>query len=75
MLADKVIIALGGGADSVALLYLLQTLGYSYKAAHYSFHPHDKESDKDEAFVCQLCVERQVPLHIVHPSIIRTIEE
>ena len=75
MPTDKVIIALSGGADSVALLCLLQTLGYNCEAAHCNFHLRGKESDRDQAFVCQLCAKRQVPLHIVHFNTVRTAEE
>lgn len=66
MPADKVLVALSGGADSVALLCLLQVLGYDCEAAHCNFHLRGEESDRDEAFVRRLCAERKVPLHTVH---------
>lgn len=63
---DKILVALSGGADSVALLHLLLSSGYICEAAHCNFHLRDKESDRDEAFVRNLCNEQHVPLHIVH---------
>ena len=50
-------------------------VGYNCEAAHCNFHLRGKESDRDEAFVCQLCAKRQVPLHIVHFNTVRTAEE
>lgn len=63
---DQVLVALSGGADSVALLCVLQTLGYRCEAAHCNFHLRGAESDRDEAFVRDLCQERKVSLHLAH---------
>lgn len=63
---DKMLVALSGGADSVALLHLLLALGYTCEAAHCNFHLRGQESDRDEMFVRQLCQEQQVKLHVVH---------
>ena len=58
--------AVSGGADSVALLVILQNLGYRIEAAHCNFHLRGEESDRDEAFVAQLCRQKGVPLHLAH---------
>lgn len=65
-LKDKVLVALSGGADSVALLHLLLDMGYTCEAAHCNFHLRGDESDRDEAFVRQLCLQLETPLHIRH---------
>ena len=43
-LDDKILVALSGGADSVALLRLLLSLGYTCEAAHCNFHLRGAES-------------------------------
>ena len=48
--AGKVIVALSGGADSVALLTALVRLGFDCTAAHCNFHLRGAESDRDCAF-------------------------
>lgn len=65
-LKDKILVALSGGADSVALLRVLLALGYTCEAAHCNFHLRGEESDRDENFVCHLCNELNVLLHVVH---------
>lgn len=65
-LRDKILVALSGGADSVALLRVLLALGYQCEAAHCNFHLRGEESDRDERFVRQLCREQNVTLHVVH---------
>ena len=60
------LVALSGGADSVCLLLMLQRLGYKVEAMHCNFHLRGEESDRDEAFVADLCRNRNVPLHLAH---------
>lgn len=60
----RALVALSGGADSVALLRVLIGLGYGAEAAHCNFHLRGEESERDEAFVRELCEELSVPLHV-----------
>lgn len=64
--ADKIIVALSGGADSVALLRVLLLERYTCIAAHCNFHLRGEESDRDERFVRTLCSKLNVPLQVVH---------
>ena len=60
------LVALSGGADSVALLRVLMDLGYHVEAVHCNFHLRGEESDRDEKFVSSLCLKYHVPLHLIH---------
>ena len=60
------LVALSGGADSVALLRVLLALGYRVEAAHCNFHLRGDESDRDEQFVKNLCQQNDVQLHLIH---------
>ena len=63
---DRTLVCISGGADSVALLRVLVSLGYSCRAVHCNFHLRDEESNRDEAFVRQLCRQLDVPLDVLH---------
>jgi len=64
---SKVLVALSGGVDSMALLNVLlnlsERLNIEIEAAHFN-HKIRSESDLDERFVLQYCRQKGVPLHI-----------
>ena len=62
----KVLIALSGGADSVALLIVLHRLGYRCEAIHCNFHLRGEESNRDEQFANDLCERLGIALYTVH---------
>lgn len=72
---DRVICALSGGADSVALLWamllLKDPMGLEVSAAHFNHGLRGEESDRDEAFVRQLCDRWEVPLTVGHGTVTR----
>ena len=65
---DRVICAVSGGADSMALLwgfYLLhEKLGIDLAAAHFNHGLRGAESDRDEEFVRAFCDRFEIPLFI-----------
>ena len=65
---DRVICAVSGGADSVALLFamylLRERLDITLEAAHFNHRLRGEESDADEAFVKELCSRYDIPLHL-----------
>lgn len=65
---SRVVCALSGGADSVALLHCLlslrETLGIQVAAAHFNHCLRGAESDGDEAFVRELCASWSVELAV-----------
>lgn len=69
---DKVIVATSGGADSMALLVLLNGLaiakiGLNLKivAVHVQHHIRGKEAEKDALFVENFCKSKEVPFYRV----------
>ena len=71
---DRIIVALSGGADSVALLYgmylLREKLGITLKAAHFNHGLRGDASDGDEAFCRKLCGFYDIPIHVGRGSVL-----
>jgi tRNA(Ile)-lysidine synthase len=65
---DRVICAVSGGADSMAMLHCLyslrQELQISVEAAHYNHCLRGEEAQRDQEFVEEFCIGRQIPLHL-----------
>lgn len=63
---DGIVVAVSGGADSMALLHILcqlrETLSFSLVAAHVNHGLRGQESDRDAAFVVDTCAKWCVPL-------------
>jgi tRNA(Ile)-lysidine synthase len=65
---DAVLVAVSGGADSVALVYILIELAPKYSLrmaiAHLNHCLRQGESDRDEAFVVSLAKQLELPVYI-----------
>ena len=65
---DRIICAVSGGADSVALLFALYLLKGKLKiqleAAHFNHQLRGEESQRDENFVREFCARYDIPLHV-----------
>ena len=61
---NKLLVAISGGADSVALFLCLKELGYYLELAHCNFNLRGAESDNDEGFVKKLADKFGVRLHL-----------
>lgn len=65
---DRVVCAVSGGADSMALLWSLYTmrreLQLTLEAAHFNHRLRGAESDRDERFVRDFCSAHAIPLTV-----------
>lgn len=61
----EIIVGVSGGTDSVALLHILISLGYSCVIAHCNFHLRMEESDRDELFVRNLASQYKIPYYSI----------
>lgn len=66
---EEVLVALSGGADSVAMLLCLRELGYPVCAFHLNHGLRGDEAARDEDFVRSLCAELGVPLTVAREDI------
>lgn len=63
--ADKLLVAVSGGRDSMLLLWILQRAGYQVEIAHCNFQLRGEESDADEALVCDFAKQNNIPFHAI----------
>ncbi len=74
----RLIVGVSGGADSVCLLYVLgeyqKRVPFEFRVVHVDHGLRGEESQKDAAFVEQLCEDRGIPCEIVK-SEVRTVAE
>ncbi len=77
--ADKVIVALSGGADSVALLFALNSIKEKYNLTLYACHLNHMirgdEADSDESFVRNLCEALNIKLFVKSQDVISLAKE
>lgn len=59
--ADKLLLAVSGGADSMAMTHILHKHKYDISVAHCNFNLRGSESDTDEAFIRDFCTKSNIP--------------
>lgn len=62
--SERLLVGLSGGADSVALLLCLNTLGYDIAAVHINHCLRGEESDRDENFCVELCKKLGIEINV-----------
>jgi tRNA(Ile)-lysidine synthase len=70
---QHLLVAVSGGADSIALLSLLAKLARSWRlkltVVHFNYGLRGTESDGDEAFVASFCQAQHIPLIVRRPTL------
>jgi len=64
--AQRVLLAVSGGRDSVVLTDLMARAGYSFAIAHCNFHLRPGDCDRDELFVRSLATRYGVECFVAH---------
>jgi tRNA(Ile)-lysidine synthetase, N-terminal domain/tRNA(Ile)-lysidine synthetase, C-terminal domain len=62
---DRILLAVSGGIDSMVMLHLFRSLNFSIGVAHCNFQLRGDESDQDESFVRQKCLNDQIPFYSI----------
>jgi tRNA(Ile)-lysidine synthase len=64
--SDRILLAVSGGVDSIAMVRLFNDAGFKFGIAHSNFKLRGDESNEDEAFVRNIADQLGVPFHIKH---------
>src|SRR5690554_5770120 len=62
---DKILLAVSGGKDSMAMLHLFVAAKCNIGVAHCNFQLREKAADEDELFVQQTCQQLNIPFHSI----------
>ncbi len=63
---DRVLLAVSGGMDSMAMVTLFLQANISIGVAHINHHLRGNESDEDAEFIQKYCEEKKIPFYIFH---------
>lgn len=66
--SSNFLLAVSGGADSMALLQLFYSLELKLQVAHVNYHLRGKDSDADQQLVQDFCSENNIPFHLYEVS-------
>ncbi|MDG1475894.1 MAG: tRNA lysidine(34) synthetase TilS [Vicingaceae bacterium] len=60
---DKVLLTVSGGKDSMLMLHLFEAANLVFGVAHCNFQLRGEEANKDELFVREYCLEKNITFH------------
>jgi len=63
---DRILLAVSGGVDSVAMVQLFRDAGFHFGIAHFNFKLRGDDSEGDETFVKSLAELSGVPFYVKH---------
>ena len=63
--ADKILLTVSGGKDSMTMLHLFRSANLFFEVAHCNFKLRGEEANKDEAFIRQYCTNNNIEFHSV----------
>ncbi|QXU41950.1 tRNA lysidine(34) synthetase TilS [Pedobacter sp. D749] len=64
--ANKILLAVSGGEDSVLMLHLFKAIGIDVGVAHCNFNLRADEAQRDESFVALLAKNLELPFYVTH---------